>query len=184
MKFKLTKKKSLIILLVLSSTIAFASAAVYYSILAQPTVNITRAPVQFVKGSDWPAASSLGDNGTWVGLSLAAYPNATLTYDQPLAIKNVDTTAHSFKLTPVSVTTETGVASDFNFIDFTVKDNTGNTVATFDYTQTGGVWTSPDQTSSIALAAGTTYTVEAQTRANPSANTGQTSIQMSIDVTQ
>jgi hypothetical protein len=79
-------KKSAKFLMLLASSfiIATASAAVYYTITMQPKVAITSAVIKFVQGNDWPSDSTMGTNGTWVRLSLKAYPNATLTYDQPL----------------------------------------------------------------------------------------------------
>ena len=63
--------------------VATASAAIYYSLNMEPKTTINEAAIKLVQGTDWPAGS-IGTNGTWCVISLKAYPNATLTYDEPL----------------------------------------------------------------------------------------------------
>ena len=63
---KINSKKSitLLALILASILISTVSAAVYYSMIAQPAVTITAAPIVFVQGNDWPSGSTLGSNGT------------------------------------------------------------------------------------------------------------------------
>jgi hypothetical protein len=166
--------------------IATASAAVYYSLTIVPTVTISAAPVRFVQGKDWPSNSLMGTNSTSVSLALKAYPNATLTYQQPLNISNTDTSAHSVRLRHVSITPASGSASvsNFTFINFTLIQPNGTTVSSFDYTTSGKNWTTPLM-SYQNLAENTEWTVEIQTRAAAGATNGLTcSIVIAVDVQQ
>ena len=71
---KIVSRKAikLLTLLLTAMLIATASAAVYYSMITQPAVTVSSAPVIFVSGSDWPSGSSLGTNATWASLALKA----------------------------------------------------------------------------------------------------------------
>ena len=187
MTFKITKKKTLIILLALTSVIGLASASVYYSITAQPSITVSNAPIQFAAGNDFPAGSSLGTGSTWVSLALEAYPNATLNYGQPLNITNVDSVSHEFSLSPVSITPATGSSSvgNFTFFNFIVENNMGTQQATFDYTTTGNTWNIPTATSYLTLPAHTSWIIFIQTEAAPGAESGVTAnLQIDLNVQQ
>jgi len=185
---KVSSRKSLKLLALLASSllIATASAAVYYSMIMQPSVTIMGATVRFAQGNDWPAGSTLGNNGTWVGLALKAYPNATLTYEQPLNITNTDSASHTFRLRHVSITPASGNAqvSNFAFINFVVQNAVGAQQATFNYTTTGTTWNTPLSTSYLTIPANTQWIVYAQTGAAASANDVTTNLQIAVDVTQ
>jgi len=180
-----TKSVKFIILIVMAVLIATASAAVYYSVLMQPSVAITGATVVFAEGNDWPTGSTLGTNSTWVSLALKAYPNATLTYDQPLNISNTDTASHLFRLRNISITPASGTASVSNFtaINFFVENTAGAVQANFYYNTTGTTWNTPATTGYMTLPASTTWIVSVQTTAAPGASsTVSANLVISVDV--
>ena len=176
----------LLVLLISSLLIATASAAVYYSMTMQPSVTITGATIRFAQGSDWPLGSALGNNGTWVSLALKAYPNVTLTYDQPLNITNTDSASHTFRLRHVSITPASGIAqvANFTFINFVVENAAGSQQASFNYTTTGTTWNTPASTSYLTIPASTQWIVYVQTGAAASANNVAANLQIAVDVTQ
>jgi len=154
-------------LLLTSMLIATASAAVYYSMIMQPVVTITGAVIVFAQGDDWPSGSTMGTNNTWVSLALNAYPNATLTYEEPLNVSNTDSADHSFRLRHVSITPPNGNpdVGNFTFINFVVKNAAGNSQASFNYTRTGNNWNTPSTTSYMILPANTQWIIYVETKA-------------------
>ncbi len=185
-KIRTSKSIKLLFVLLTSMLIALASAAVYYSMIMQPSVAITGATIRFAQGNDWPTGSTLGDNGTWVSLALKAYPNATLTYDQPLNISNTDSASHTFRLRHITITPATGNSqvSNFTFINFVVQNTAGAQQATFNYTTTGTTWTTPASTSYLTLPASTQWIIYVETKAAASANDVTANIQIAVDVQQ
>lgn len=180
-----TKSFKFIILVLMASLIATASAAVYYTIIMQPTVTITGATIVFLPGTDYPTGSTLGTNSTWVSLALKAYPNATLTYDQPLNISNTDSASHTFKLRNISITPASGSSvSNFTFINFVVENTAGVAQASFNYTVSGTTWTTPATTSPLTLPANTSWILYIQTQAAAGSITTTTNLQIAVDVTQ
>ncbi|MGB8779866.1 MAG: hypothetical protein WCD81_04365 [Candidatus Bathyarchaeia archaeon] len=178
------KSVKLLILFLLSMLIASASAAVYYSMLMQPSVTITGATVVFVAGGDFPAGSTMGSNATWVSLALKAYPNATLTYDEPLNISNTDTSPHNFRLRSVSISPTNGTSSNGNFtsINFIVENPSGVAQAYFYYNTTGNNWNTPPTTSYMTLPANTMWILYVQTQAAAGANAATANLVISVDV--
>jgi len=184
---KINSKKSitLLALILASILISTVSAAVYYSMIAQPAVTITAAPIVFVQGNDWPSGSTLGSNGTWVSLALKAYPNVTQAYDQPLNVSNTDSSSHTFRLRHISITPASGNSqvSNFTSINFVVENAAGTSQASFNYTVTGTTWNTPSTTSYLTLPASTQWIIYVSTVATAGANSGITAnIQMSVDV--
>ncbi len=179
-----TKSVKFIILVVMAALIATASAAVYYSVIMQPSVTITTATVVFVSGNDWPSGSVLGSNSTWVSLALKAYPNATLTYDQPLNISNTDSASHTFRLRHISITPASGTSSVANFtaINFVVENTAGVAQASFSYNTTGTTWNTPSNTAYLTLPASTQWIIYVQTQAAASANAVTANLQIAVDV--
>ncbi|UCE95224.1 MAG: hypothetical protein JSV51_05665, partial [Candidatus Bathyarchaeota archaeon] len=155
------KETKLLTLLLTALLIASASAAVYYSLSMEPTVTITGALVSFEQGGDWPSGSSLGTNSTYVSLAIRAYPNATLTYDEPLNISNIDSSAHDIRLRHVSITPASGSASvsNFTFINFTLNS------VDFDYTTTNDNWNTPSDMNYQSLPGNTEWALKIETRA-------------------
>jgi hypothetical protein len=186
---KINSKKSitLLALILASILISTASAAIYYSIIAQPAVTITAAPIVFAQGNDWPTGSTLGSNGTWVSLALKAYPNATLAYDQPLNLSNTDSSSHNFSLRHISITPASGTSQVGNFtsINFLIENAAGASQASFNYTVTSTTWNTPSTTSYLTLPASTQWIIYVSTVATAGANSGITAnIQISVDVQQ
>jgi hypothetical protein len=182
-----SKALKLLTLLLTSMLIASASAAVYYSISMEPTVTISQAVVQFAQGSDWShVAGSIGTNNTWCSLSLKAYPNATLTYEQPLNISNTDlSNSHQFRLRHVSITPVDGSASvsNFTFINFVIKSTAGVSQASFNYTTSGDNWDIPSTTSYLVLPANTEWIIYIETKAAAGATIDiAASIVIAVDV--
>jgi hypothetical protein len=149
--------------------IASASAAVYYSISMEPKVTISQAVVQFAEGSDWShVAGDIGDNSTWCSLSLKAYPNATLTYEQPLNISNTDADySHQFRLRHISISPSSGSVSvsNFTFIKFVVKNVAGVSQASFNYTTLNDDWDIPSMPSYLTLPKNTEWIIYVETKA-------------------
>jgi hypothetical protein len=182
---RLNKSSKFLILLLVSLLIGIANAAVFYSMIAQPTISVTAAKVVFVSGTDFPTGSSLGTNATWVSLALKAYPNVTLTYEQPLNISNTDTVGHTFRLRHISISPANGSATVGNFtsINFVVQNTAGAAQNSFNYTTSSLNWITPTTTSYMSLPASTTWIVYAETKAVAGANDVATaSIQIAVDV--
>jgi hypothetical protein len=183
-----SKALKLLTLLLTSMLIASASAAVYFSISMEPTVTIKEAVVQFAQGSDWShVAGSIGPNNTWCSLSLKAYPNATLTYEQPLNISNTAGTSKSIKLRHVSISPESADASvsNFTFIKFVLMDASGNPVSggSFNYTTSDDNWNLPSSMSYKTISPNTKWTVRIETKAAAGATKDiAASIVIAVDV--
>lgn len=144
-KIRYKRPLKLLTLLLSSMIIATASATVYYSLIMQPSVTITAAVVGFEEGGDWDASWSMGTNDTWCRLALKAYPNATLTYDEPLNLTNTGT-AVTIRLRTVSISPASGndQVSNFTFINFTLHDETGVIKGSLNYTTSGtDAWSTP-----------------------------------------
>lgn len=173
-KSRILGKRSLKLLTLLLTTMIMStvSASVYYSMYMQPTVTISQATVIFEQGNDWPTGSSMGDNSTYVALALKAYPNATLTYEEPLNISNTDSSAHDVRLSHVSITPASGSASvsNFTFLNFTLNG------VDFDYTTSGDTWDIPSDMSYQSLPGGTEWALKVETKAAAGATDGVTCI--------
>jgi hypothetical protein len=179
------KSAKLLMLLVINMLVVAASAAIYYGMIMQPSVTITPALVQFVAGEDWPSGSELGNNGTWARLSLNAYPNVTVVYEQPINVSNTDSLAHDIRLRHVGISPASGDASISNFtkIAFILINQNGNSVASFNYTTTGDDWDTLPTMDWQSLDANTQWTIriEITTAANANENVA-VNIQIALDV--
>ncbi|MGB9134073.1 MAG: hypothetical protein WCC63_00570, partial [Candidatus Bathyarchaeia archaeon] len=130
-------------------------------------------------GDDWPTGSSLGTNSTYVALSLKAYPNATLTYDEPVNITNTSGFAHNVRLRHVSITpaSETASVSNFTSIKFTLNG------VSFEYTTTDDTWNPPSTMSYQSLAGNTEWAVKIETKAEAGATSAVScTIVIAVDV--
>lgn len=184
MNIRMKRSAKFLLLLVSSLVVALANAAVFYSLSMQSGVTITNATVYFVSGNDFPTGSSIGSNSTWAYLALKAYPNITLTYEQPLNISNTDTASHTFRLRHVTITPANGSAQigNFTFINFVVQNQAGVFQGSFNYTTSGNNWITPSPTSYMTLPASTTWIIYVETKAAPSANAVTANIQIVVDV--
>jgi len=93
-----TKLLAFIILLLLCLLLAFASSCSYGSV-AQSGTNQPAAALS--RGNDWPRGSVLSPALKQVSLALVAYPNATLTYKQPLNTNNLSSSFRKLTIRPV-----------------------------------------------------------------------------------
>lgn len=182
---KITKSARFLVLLLLSLMVGIANAAIFYSMVMQPVVSVTAAKVFFVSGTDWPGGSALGTNSTYVSLALKAYPNVTLTYEQPLNISNADTASHTFRLRHVSITPTNGSAEvgNFTFINFVVQNAAGVAQASFNYTTQSNNWITPSATTYMTLDQNTQWIIYIETKAVAGASDAATAtIQIAVDV--
>lgn len=181
-------------LLLTAMLIATASAAVYYSLYMKTGATVSQAPVIFVQGSDWSqVAGNIGQNGTWCVLSIKAYPNATLTYEEPLNLSNTAGTTKDFHLTYQSGQSSLPngwSAANWTFINFTILDASGNPVANGDfnfYTNGTGAstnWITPTM-SDLTIPTTTQWTIKIETKAAEGALLNQNvQIVINVDVTE
>lgn len=170
-------------LLLISMLIVSASAAIYYTMLAQSTATVSTASVYFTAGGDSTGILTLGTNNTYASLSLSAYPNVTLYYDQ--AVNLTATAAKQVRLRHVSISPGDGNSgvSNFTSIVFRLIAANGTEVGSLSYTTTGDNWNEPTATSYVAIGAGAEWTIKVETKAVAGANTGvSTTIVIAVDV--
>jgi len=178
----MAKRKSLdlIVLLMISVFVISASAAVYYSLGMTSTITTAANDVYFVLGPDNGTATVtlFNDNKSATLASLKAYPNLTMTYDDPIRVRNNNTgTSFNVRLRPVS---RSGNAQYFVFINFTLNTTTP---VSLNYTSNGVSWTDPSETGFVQVDANTEYAIRVQTMANATATSGQVAnIEIAIDV--
>lgn len=178
-----TKLLALLVLLLLCLLFALSSSIIYGLEAAQSGIN--QAEVVFSKGNDWPPGSVLESDLKRISLALIAYPNATLTYEQPLNISNVDSSSHQLTIrnvliTPVSGEPEVG---NFSFINFVILNENGKALASFNYTTTDNVWSIPQSRTNLTLLPGAQWIIEVETRAAPGASCEIVArIQIGIDI--
>ena len=183
---KLNYKKSLKFVTLLISTllIGAASATIYYAIQASSTITIAAAPVTFTSGNDSTGILTPGTNNTSASLSLSAYPNATLTYEQAV---NITATANKqVRLRHVSITPADGNPSVSNFtsIVFTLLNAGGSTMGTLTYTITGDNWNEPTSaTDWQSISSGQEWTIKVETKAAAGASASvSATIVIAVDV--
>ena len=172
-------------LLLTAMLIATASAAVYYGILMKPSIAITGAKVQFTQGDDWPSGSQMGDNGTFVSLSLKAYPNVTVYYEEPVNITNTEAAIHQIRLRPVSISPDNGnsAVSNFTKIAFVLVALNGSSVQkNFNYTTSGDTWAKPSTTGWMNILNNEEFAVRVEITTAPSANAVSVTIEIAVDV--
>jgi hypothetical protein len=174
------KEMKIVTLLLTSMLIASASAAVYYSLSMTSTVTTATNDVYFVTGPDATAAGTtiFNNNKSATLSSLKAYANMSMSYDNPVGVRNNNgATSFNVRLRPVS---RTGDALYFKYINFTLQTATK---ISLNYTSNGATWTDPSTTGWVSVSPSTDYAIVVQTKAGDSATSGQTaSIEMAIDV--
>jgi len=183
-KIPFKKSMKLLTLLLTSMLIATASAAVYYSLTAEPQVTVTGLTVKFTDGDDTTAGSTVND--AWCRLTLKSYPNATLTYDQAVNLTNTDgSNAHSVQLRHVSITPDGSayVGGNFTSITFYLLNDAGTQQTSFAYTNDGTDWTTPSATGYYSIPATNEWTIKVETL-SPAGATVDTvcSIEIAVDV--
>lgn len=174
----------LLLLLLISTFVVSASAAIYYTMNAQSTATVSQAAVYFIAGGDSSGILTLGTNSTYASLSLNAYPNVTLYYDQ--AINLTATIAKEVQLRHVSISPDDGDSSVSNFtsIVFRLIRSSGTEVGTLTYTTTGDVWNEPSTpTGYVSISAGEKLAIKVEIKAIAGANTGvSTAIVIAVDI--
>ncbi len=182
MKRVFSKSAKMLILTLMSIVVLSATAAVYYSLDMTSTVTVAANDIYFVEGPDNATAgvSIFNDDKSATLASLKAYPNISMTYDDPIRVRNNNTgTNHFVRLRPVSLT---GNAANFVYISFTLQTATE---VSLNYTSNGATWTTPSATSFVQVYANTDYAILVQTMANATAAAGQTaSIEIAVDIEQ
>jgi len=174
-------------LIVSALLIASTSTDVYYGILQGNTVGIVEAKVHFTAGNDSTAAGyTPGLNETYCALSLNAYPNVTLYYEQAVNITNIDTVDHDIRLRHVTISPASGneAVGNFTQLDFKLVDVSGTVQRTITYTTTGDNWNTPSPTAYITLPAGTEWTIQVETRAAAGAKAVNCYIEIAVDVVE
>ncbi len=180
-KILFRKEMKLVTLLLTAMLIASASAAVYYSLDMTSTITVVANDIYFVNGPDNSTANvNIFNDNKSATLSVSAYRNITMTYDDPIRVRNNNTsTTHNIRLKPVSLT---GSAANFVFINFTLQTST---TVSLNYTSDGGSWTTPSTTAFVQANANTEYAITIETMANATATVGgQATIEIAVDIEQ
>ena len=177
------KRLDLIVLLLISALVVTASAAIYYTMLAQSTATVAQATVYFIAGGDSSGILALGANDTYASLSLNAYPNVTLYYEQ--AVNLTAMAAKQVQLSHVSVSPNNNPSvSNFTSVVFGLIRASGAEVGTLTYTTTGAVWNVPSSpTGYVPISAGEKLAIKVEIKAAAGAKTGvSTTIVIAVDV--
>jgi len=185
-KIPLRKSIKFLTLLLTSMLVATASATVYYAMLEQSKSTVAVTPVYFTTGNDSSGILTLGTNNTYASLSLNAYPNATLYYEQ--AVNLTATAAKEVRLRHVSISPDDGDQSVSNFtsVVFRLIKADSSEVGTLTYTTTDDTWnepTSPSPANYVAMSAGQEWTIKIEVKAAAYAWVGvSTAIVIAVDV--
>jgi len=172
-----------LILLVISMFVVSASAAVYYAMLSTSSVTVKAAPVHFATGNDSAGILAIGINETFATLTLDAYPNVTLYYDQAV---NVTATANKqIRLRPVSITPSNDPSvGNFTSIVFRLIRADSTEAGLLSYTTIGNSWNTPSAMVYAPITSSEMWTVKVEITAKAGAFSGvSTDIIMAIDVT-
>jgi hypothetical protein len=178
-----SKSMKFVALLLSSMLIASASAVIYYSLSITSTVTTASLnDVYFVEGADNATAGTniLNGNKTVTLATLKAYPNMTMSYSDPVRVRNNNTgTSFLVRLRHVS---RTGGAANFEFISFTLN-TTAPSAISLNYTSNGATWTDPSESGWATVDSSTEYSIIVQTRAGATAPIDQiATIVIELDV--
>jgi len=166
----------------MSILVISATAAVYYSLDATSTITTAANDIYFTLGPDNSTAgvNLFNDNKSATLTDLKAYPNISMTYDNPIEVRNNHATnPYNVRLKPVTMS---GDATNFVYINFTLQTSTK---ISLNYTSNGASWTIPDTTEFVNVSNSTEYAIVVQTMASATAASGQTAIiEIAIDIEQ
>jgi len=183
---RLTKSTKFLTLLLSSTLVAVANAAIFYSLTMQPQVTVSTPVLKFSSAPDEPSGSTVYD--AWCRLTAKSYPNATLTYEQAVYINNTDgSNAHSFRLRHASITPANGSSSVGNWtsIKFIVYNSSGY-VFSLNYTVSAPNWILQPisgETSYYSIPQSTGWWVRVETLSPAAATAGNVcEIQIEVDV--
>jgi hypothetical protein len=176
------KYVDLLVLVLISAFVVSASAAIYYAMTTQSSATVTAAAVYFIAGGDSSGILTLGTNNTYASLSLIAYPNVTLNYDQ--AVNLTATVAKQVQLRHVSVSPNNNPSvGNFTSVVFRLIRANGAEVGTLTYTTTGNTWNTPSSTGYVTIDAGEKLAIKVEIKAVAGAKTGaSTTIVIAVDV--
>lgn len=172
------------LLLISALLIATTSTNVYYGLLQEQSIGIVEAMVHFTDGDDSTAAGyTAGLNETYCKLSLNAYANVTLYYEQAVNITNTDVAAHDIRLRHVGIGPNDDSVENFTRIDFKLVDRAGTVQRTLTYTTSPvDTWNTPAPTAYITLPATTEWTLQIETHAAPGAKVVSCWLEIAVDV--
>ena len=171
------------LLLISAILIATTSTNVYYGLLQESSIGVVEAKVHFKAGDDSTAAGyTPGLNETYCKLTLNAYANVTLYYEQAVNITNTDAVAHDIRLRHVAIGPNDDSVGNFTQIDFKLVDKAGTVQRTLTYTTTLDVWNTPVPTAYITLPLSTEWTLQIETHAAPGAKVVSCWLEIAIDV--
>lgn len=170
------------LLLISALLIGTASASIYYSLNISGTVT-TAVTVCFSQGNDWPSGSTMGAGNTSVSLSLKAYPNTTLVYEQALIVNNTGSSTPSVKLRHISITNGTADVGNFTFINIILIDDSGVQKGYLNYTVSGNNFTLASSTNYMPMDAYDDWVIRIETKASANAQAGvSVDLQIAVDV--
>jgi len=173
------------LLLISALLIATTSTNVYYGLLQESSIGVVEAKVHFTAGDDSTAAGySPGLNETYCKLTLNAYANVTLYYEQAVNITNTDAAPHDIRLRHVAIGPNDDSVGNFTQIDFILVDKAGTAQRTLTYTTAGDTWVTPATTAYITLPSTTEWTMQIETHAAPGANIVSCWIEIAVDVNE
>jgi len=171
------------LLLISALLIATTSTNVYYGLLQESSIGVVEAKVHFTAGDDSTAAGySPGLNETYCKLTLNAYANVTLYYEQAVNITNTDAAPHDIRLRHVAIGPNDDSVGNFTQIDFILVDKAGTAQRTLTYTTAGDTWVTPATTAYITLPSTTEWTMQIETHAAPGAKVVSCWLEIAIDV--
>jgi hypothetical protein len=176
-------------LLLTSILIASVSAAMYYSLEMTSTIDVYGADVYFVAGADNGTAGlvvTFGSQNTTATITgLRAYPNASLTYTDPVRVRNNGTSTAQLRLAPL--TDPSTNPEDFVYIRFLLNASSADD-RWLNYTSDGSSWTSPSSATSwtsTGIGASTEWPIVIYTKANATATVSDSvTIAITVDVEQ
>jgi len=185
----LPAKKSMkfVALLLTSLLIASVSAVMFYSLEMTSTIDVYAADVYFVVGNDNGSSGlvvTFGSQNTTATITgLRAYPNASLTYTDPIRVRNNGSLTAQLRLAPL--TDPSTNPEDFVYIRFLLNAS-GADDRWLNYTSDGSSWTSPSSATSwtsTGIGASTEWPIVIYTKANATATTSDSvTIAITVDV--
>jgi hypothetical protein len=181
------KSMKLLALLLTSLLIASVSAVMYYSLEMTSTIDVYAADVYFVAGADNGSSGlvvTFGSQNTTATITgLRAYPNASLTYTDPVRVRNNGSLTAQLRLAPL--TDPSTNPEDFVYIRFLLNAS-GADDRWLNYTSDGSSWTSPSSATSwtsTGIGASTEWPIVIYTKANATATTSDSvTIAITVDV--
>ncbi len=186
----LPAKKSMkfLALLLTSILIASVSAVMYYSLEMTSTIDVYAADVYFVVGADNGTSGlvvTFGSQNTTATITgLRAYPNASLTYTDPIRVRNNGSLTAQLRLAPL--TDPSTNPEDFVYVRFLLNATNAGDRKWLNYTSDGSSWTSPSSATSwttTGIGASTEWPIVIYTKANATATVSDSvTIAITVDV--